>query len=298
MNVYQAQWDHLSSAWKQGRNPQSMLFVGGLDRTLADFTLQLSKLILCKNKTNDAYEPCQVCLDCQMADRREHPDVIWIRPEKIGGPIKIDQIRELQNYSYLTPQRANQRLIGIESADRMNTAAANALLKILEEPAPHTIFLLMAQQLSTVLPTILSRCQVFRFLPQTDFTNLLSLSEQYPEGSEQAMIMSQSESILDELIAVIERRAHPCVIAAQWKQYELSTLLWFFYLVYSQIQIMQVNKSLVTGPVTAHLNKLASLLNSTVIFSQIDKINTLQRKLSHNMNVNHTLVLEDLLFDL
>jgi DNA polymerase-3 subunit delta' len=297
MNMYQTQWDHLQSAWKQGRSPHAMLFVGALDRTLLDFIMQWMTLIFCKNKGNAS---CLECIDCQMTARGEHPDIEWIKPEKNGGPIKIDQIRELQNHSYLTPQRAVHRLIVIESADRMNTAAANALLKILEEPAPHTLFLLMAQQLSTVLPTILSRCQVIRFSIQTDLAtiNLLTLGEQYSQESEQAAIINQAESILDGLIALIEKRVHPCVMAAQWTQFELNIFLWFFYLVYSQIQMILINKSVITGLASNQLSKLASLLNPMKIFAQIDKINALQRKLSHNMNVNHTLVLEDLLFDL
>lgn len=297
MNTYSAQWEYLQSALKQGRFPHALLFVGAFDRSLQDFTKQFVQLIFCKASEN---KPCHTCIECQMTTGDQHPDVEWIRPEKSGGPIKIDQIRELQNHSYLTPQRAVHRLIIIESADRMNTASANALLKILEEPAEHTLFLLMAQQLSTVLPTVLSRCQVIRFASPSNLasTNLLSLGAQYAPESAQAVIISQAESILDGLIAVIEKTTHPCIMAAQWTKFELNTLLWFFYLVYSQVQMMWVHQAAITGPATEQLNKLASLLNPLMIFAQIDKINTLQRKLSHNMNVNHTLVLEDLLFDL
>ena len=297
MNTYKAQWDYLQSARQQGRNPHAMLFVGAFDRALQDFTAQFIQLVLCKAKENKS---CNECIDCHMTACGEHPDVEWIKPEKSSGPIKIDQIRELQNYSYLTPQRASHRLIIIESADRMNTAAANALLKILEEPARHTLFLLMAQQLSTILPTVLSRCQIVRFSSPIDVStaNLLTLGTQYPEESEQALIITQADSILEGLIDVIEKRAHPCVMATQWTQFELNTLLWFFYLAYSQVQIILMQRLAITGPAANQLNKLASLLNPVVVFAQIDKINALQRKLSHNMNVNHTLVLEDLLFDL
>lgn len=297
MNQYQAQWSHLQSAWKQERIPQSMLFVGAIDSALTDFIMQFMTLIFCKSKET---KPCLQCNDCQMALKYEHPDVQWVKPDKSGGPIKIDQIRELQQYSYLTPQRATHRLIIIESADRMNVAAANSLLKILEEPAPHTLFLLVAQQLSTVLPTVLSRCQVLRFLSPVDLSakNLLLIGAQYPQESEQAQIISQAETILEGLIAVIEKKTHSCVMASQWTQYGLSTLLWFFYLAYSQAQLIHMKQSVIEGPASSQLNKLASLLQPMMIFTQIDKINTLQRKLSHNMNVNHTLVLEDLLFDL
>ena len=290
---YRRQWEHIRLAWKNGRLPQAMLFVGLLDNTLTDFIKKLNQMIFCKQEI----KPCHECIDCRMVVHGEHPDVEWIKPEKNSGPIKIDQIRELQNSSYMTPRRAKYRLVIIESAERMNVFAANSLLKILEEPAPHTLFLLIAQQISTVLPTVLSRCQIVRFEVHYDFSaiNLLQLAEHYAEDSEQSMVVKQAETILDGLIAVIEKKEHPCVVAAQWGQFNLSAILWFLYLVYAQVQMMQINVSINTGSATHQLNHLAFLLDPRRIFIQIDKINVLQRKLSHNMNVNQSLALEDLL---
>ncbi|MCL9684573.1 DNA polymerase III subunit delta' [Legionella maioricensis] len=294
---HQTQWKQIQSALQEQRIAQSMLFVGPLHCALGDFVTKVMQLFLCNQKAN---EPCLKCNDCQMIHRMEHPDVEWVKPEKSGGAIKIDQIRELQNSAYLTPQRANFKLIVIEGADRMNTASANALLKILEEPAKHTIFILVAQQLSTVLPTVLSRCQIISFSSSEDSyrNNLLKLGEQYPPESDRSLIISQAESILDGLVALLERREHPCILASQWSQFELSTMLWFLYLVYSQLQYMHLNTRGTTGPASNQLARLLSLLNPVLIFMQIDKINTLLRKISHNMNVNQTLVLEDLLFSL
>lgn len=297
MMTHQKQWQQIQSAVLHQRIAQSMLFVGPLHCALAGFATRVMQLLLCKQKLN---EPCLKCTDCQMIERMEHPDVEWVKPEKNGGAIKVDQIRALQNTAYLTPQRARYRFIVIDAADRMNTASANALLKILEEPAQHTVFILIAQQLSTVLPTILSRCHMISFSSSENSydTNLLLLGEQYQDESERALIIKQAESILDGLIALLEGREHPCVLAAQWNQFELGTMLWFLYLVYSQVQHMHINTSVTNGPAVNQLVKLLSLLNPVLIFMQIDKINTLLKKISHNMNVNHTLVLEDLLLAL
>ena len=297
MNNHQEQWQKIQSAFVNKRVPQSMLLVGPLHCELGLFVRQTMNLLLCKSGQN---EPCLKCGDCQMVERMEHPDVEWVKPEKNGGAIKVDQIRELQSTAYLTPQRSNYRIIVIESADRMNTASANALLKILEEPAQHTVFILIAQQLSTVLPTVLSRCHIITFSSVDDSAsnNLLTLGKHYSQESERAVLFNQADVILDGLIALIERKQHPCVLAAQWTQFELSSILWFLYLVYSQIQSMHVMNTAVIGPATLQLDKLVTLLSPISIFAQIDKINTLLRKISHNMNVNHTLVLEDLLFSL
>ncbi|KTC93317.1 DNA polymerase III subunit delta' C-terminal domain-containing protein [Legionella cincinnatiensis] len=290
---YLSQWKQIQLAWQNERMPQGMLFVGSLDCPLIDFIWKFSQFVFCKKEI----KPCGECVDCRMVLCSEHPDLKWIKPEKRGGPIKIDSIRELHDYSYLTPQRANHRLIVIESAERMNISAANSLLKILEEPAQHILFLLVAQQLSTVLPTVLSRCQVMHFPSYVDLStlNLLQLGERYPPESEQTAIMSQAEFVLDGLISVIKDKTHPCMVAAQWSQFEINTILWFLYLVYSQIQIMQINGIIDVGPATQQLQSLAGLLSPVMIFAQIDKINALQRKLSRNVNVNQILALEDLL---
>ncbi|KTD54483.1 DNA polymerase III, delta' subunit [Legionella sainthelensi] len=290
---YLAQWNQIQLAWQKGRAPQGMLFVGSLDCALSEFIRKFAQFIFCKKEE----KPCGECIDCRMALCSEHPDLKWIKPEKKGGSIKVDSIRELHDYAYLTPQRANHRLIVIESAERMNISAANSLLKILEEPAQHILFLLVAQQLSTVLPTILSRCQIMHFASYVDLStlNFLQLGARYPQESEQMEIINQAEFVLDGLISVIKEQTHPCIVAAQWSQFEINILLWFLYLVYSQIQIIQINGMINAGCATQQLQSLASLLSPVMIFAQIDRINALQRKLSHNINVNQTLALEDLL---
>jgi DNA polymerase-3 subunit delta' len=291
------QWTQIQSALVNQRIAQSMLFVGPLHCSLVDFVTKVMQLLVCKQSSNS---PCYECIDCRMTQRIEHPDLEWIKPEKSGGAIKVDQIRELQNTAYLTPQRAGNKLIVIEAADRMNTASANALLKILEEPAKHTIFILIAQQLGTVLPTIISRCQIITFSSSAESynKNLLMLGDYYPVDSERALIVGQAELILDGVIALLEGKEHPCTIAAHWGKFELGNILWFLYLVYSQLQNMYIDRSVSVGPATHQLAKLLTLLNPLLIFKQIDKINTLLRKLSHNIHVANILVLEDLLLSL
>lgn len=293
---YSSQWSRIQSAWLSNRIPQAMLFVGPFNYDFNDFVRRLTQLFFCKIKNDD---PCFECNDCLMVTQGEHPDVAWIKPEKNGGPIKIDQIRELQTDVYLTPQRSKYRLVVIESADRMNIAAANSLLKILEEPAQQTIFLLLAQQLSTLLPTVLSRCQILRFNQYHDssITNLLQLANESVE-SEKVMVVKESDLILNGLIAVLEQREHPSRIVSQWSNFELSGLIWFLYLIYAQVQVLLLNKFAASDPSLPQLNTLKSLISPLKIYSQIDKINTLKRKLSHNMNVNPTLALEDLLLEL
>ncbi|TAL64062.1 MAG: DNA polymerase III subunit delta' [Legionella sp.] len=296
MKAHQSQWSMLQTAVRNQRIPQALLFVGPAHCGLQDFVTTFMQLVLCDQQQN---EPCLHCLDCRMNGTLEHPDVCWIKPEKSTSAIKIDQIRELQESVYLTPQRKRHRIVVIEAADRMNTAAANALLKILEEPAPHTIFILLAQQVSTILPTIISRCQFFRFQAiEESHKTLLALAEHYAPESERAILLQQATTILAGLIELIDGKQHPSYIASQWAKYEIGHLLWFLYLVFAQLQYLKINEKVEENPHQLQLLQLANLLNPLKIFTQIDKINTILRKLSHNININSTLALEDFLSSL
>jgi DNA polymerase-3 subunit delta' len=106
--------------------------------------------------------PCDVCASCRKAARHNHPNIIVVKAE--GQFIKIGAVKELQARMAFRPGEGKRVLI-IEEADRMNAAAANALLKTLEEPSPGNVLLLTTARSHALPMTILSRCQHLRFTP-------------------------------------------------------------------------------------------------------------------------------------
>jgi DNA polymerase III subunit delta' len=106
--------------------------------------------------------PCDNCASCRKAEHKNHPNIITIRAE--GQFIKIAAVRELQARMAFRPD-AGKRVFILEEADRMNPAAANALLKILEEPSAGNVLLLTTARPYALPMTILSRCQHLRFTP-------------------------------------------------------------------------------------------------------------------------------------
>jgi len=100
---------------------------------------------------------CNKCNECLLVNTGSHADVEIIRTE--GLSIKIDEIRELISRASWAPSIANYRVVVIEDADRLTESAANALLKVIEEPGARTVWLLCAPTLTDVLPTIRSRCR-------------------------------------------------------------------------------------------------------------------------------------------
>jgi len=92
-----------------------------------------------------------------------HQDVRWIEPE--GSVIKVDQIRKVNDFAVQTVQSAPRKVVAILEAERLNPNAANALLKMLEEPPPNTHLILATESWGQLLPTIKSRCQRFEVRP-------------------------------------------------------------------------------------------------------------------------------------
>jgi DNA polymerase-3 subunit delta' len=100
---------------------------------------------------------CGSCINCITTIDGSHADIELIRTE--GLSIKVDEVRELITRTSWSPYVGNYRVVVIEDADRLTESAANALLKVIEEPGARTVWLLCAPTLTDVIPTIRSRCR-------------------------------------------------------------------------------------------------------------------------------------------
>ena len=105
----------------------------------------------------EQHDACGQCQACHLLASSSHPDFHLIKPEQDGHAIKIEQIRELIEICEHTPRLSNIQLVIIEHADALNINAANALLKLLEEPSLQTHFILLVDNHRLLLPTIRSR---------------------------------------------------------------------------------------------------------------------------------------------
>ncbi|MEO5666627.1 MAG: hypothetical protein ABIR96_01075 [Bdellovibrionota bacterium] len=133
----------------------------------------LVAFLMCTEKVSasgsEEAHACGRCESCQAFKNSRthegvHPDLFWISPETKTG-YSVDQIKELKGSLGLARSIASERVVVIESAEDLGAsggAAANALLKLLEEPRPQTRLLLLSSRPEGVLPTIRSRCQSFR----------------------------------------------------------------------------------------------------------------------------------------
>ena len=144
---------------KAGRIVHAQLFQGpdGVGkRTAAELC---ARAMNCRDAINP---PCNKCPSCLQFLSGNSPNLIRVKPEK--NQIKVDPIRDVISKVSLKPNEGRLAVI-IEDADKMNENAQNALLKTLEEAPEYAVFFLIAEKAGVLLPTIRSRCQMFRFAP-------------------------------------------------------------------------------------------------------------------------------------
>lgn len=141
---------------KSGVIGQSYLFAGpvGSNKTAAAYAFAQS--ILCPK------HGCGTCEICRKVVHHSHPDVKYFAPEGANGYL-VSQIREIISDASLAPIQANHKIYIIDSADKLGVQGANAFLKTLEEPPADVVFILLGRTTASVLPTIVSRCQVVPF---------------------------------------------------------------------------------------------------------------------------------------
>ena len=301
-------WEKIQQLLFKKRIPQALLFVGPRHAKILQFANRLMAILICEMEN----APCGDCRACRMLLQGIHPDISYITQEASGSAIKIEQIRGLQQDIYQTPQRASRRFIVIDPADKLNISAANALLKILEEPPSHTVFILMAEQVGSISATILSRCQKYIFPSQDVSSGLfqgdyLTIGQFYPQDTPRAELLTHADSIIRALCDLVDDKVSPCIIAAQWSGFVFDDLLWLLHLITAQIINYALidtstDKSWDEGELSVandlgrgNLIQLSRRLKPVNLFMCLEQINAITKKIHHNVNMNQTLVLEDLL---
>ena len=227
-----APYPWLEAPWRRllagrGRPAQALLLAGPRGVGKGALALAWAQALLCEAPLADG-AACGTCPACHWFGTGGHPDFRLVTlQEKTGKEgetrmataIEVDQAREAVDYVQLSTYRAGFRVVLVNPADSLNLAAANALLKVLEEPPLNTVFVLVSDQPRRLLPTIRSRCtrldiglppidQAAQWLAGQgvdDAKNLLALSGGTPLDAQRWADSGE----LDERRSVLEGLARP-----------------------------------------------------------------------------------------
>lgn len=199
-------WDSffntLAQSLARGDLPQSLLITHREGVFEDELRERLVASLLCLSPFEG--KACGHCAACQLYQAGTHPDCFHLLPEGASNTIKTDQVRAVLKAIAQKPHTSAEQVVVITQADRLNTAASNALLKALEEPTETTRWVLMSARPMQLLPTIRSRTVVLRLPPLSESQVRDSLSEKGVPASAIPVLMSAFDRAPASALAAYE----------------------------------------------------------------------------------------------
>ncbi|MBL1433397.1 MAG: DNA polymerase III subunit delta' [Gammaproteobacteria bacterium] len=185
---HESLWTQLEQSLSQERLAHAYLLQGPAGVGKSQFAQHLAKSLLCEQS---AFDACGQCKSCHLFQVGSHPDLRQLASEA-GKAIGIDVVRETSSFFSLTRQYGRYQIAIITDAERMTTAAANALLKTLEEPPAGALLMLISEQASLLPITVRSRCQSLRFTLPAPEVSLAWLQQQGVESQQAPRLLDSA----------------------------------------------------------------------------------------------------------
>lgn len=314
----QAAWGQLLQRQQRGRLPHGLILYGAEGEGISTFIQWLAQGLLCTTPTAPL-TPCGRCSDCHLFTTASHPGLILPdqRESESSTTLGVEAIRQIISRTQLGQSHGNQVILLAQAAE-MTTAAANALLKSLEEPPANTFYLLQSRDLYPLPLTIRSRCQLIDLTTTTAEPEQLLhwLAERLPQVArlelEQLLILAQGQplaaeqlhheqrlplwqSFIREVAASWSGRAQVGALVPQWLQQGVPLVEWLYLLAYLLTRhhyglISTGQRALISGSITALTPIPLVALQRLVVLLQ-------KRQRQWQMQQMHGLQLQALLLD-
>ncbi len=230
-------WQALVKSLDEGRFGHGVLLCGPVGVGKRTFAEALAQRLLCESQSG-----CGECPPCHWYAAGNHPDWHVLQPEEDKTTIPVDGVRALTAQLALSSLAGGRKVALIEPADAMTVAAANSLLKTLEEPPGSTALLLLASRPSRLPATILSRCQVHAIAPppaadaaawlrdhgDENWPGLLHLAGGAPLAAlalAEAGFGTELKALPRDVAGLLAGSADPAAVAARWQKLGPETAL-------------------------------------------------------------------------
>ncbi|EAR23564.1 DNA polymerase III subunit delta' [Nitrococcus mobilis] len=306
---HQPVWDRLAACHRRGRVPHAIAVVGSAGLGKSRLAIRFAQALLCASPRSDG-DGCGRCRCCHLQAAGSHPDHYAVHPEsEPGGPIKIDQIRRLIEFLMRSSQYGGYRVTLVDPADRMTLAAANSLLKTLEEPPAAAVLILVARQFSQLPATLRSRCRLVQLQPPPAVLAREWLAEHCPEAIGllalaggaplRAMAYAQAgtegryAALIADLLAIVEGHRSPVLAAQNWTGIGLRDWIELLQLALAELARAAFTEcELDRIPGRADLQTLTERIDHSCLHDYMEEVVATRRILDQPLN--EQLVIEDL----
>ncbi|MBE6827881.1 MAG: hypothetical protein E7514_04590 [Ruminococcaceae bacterium] len=267
-NLNTTEKDAVISYSVSGNFPHTMLVEGRDAAGRTEFAEFLANLILCANRTEN---PCGVCSACIKCAAHSHPDIKEYGEETDGAAFKVDTSREIRSDAFVLPNDSDKKVYIIKEAQNMNENAANAMLKILEEPPHFDYFILTCPSRSAMLDTILSRASLI---------NIGESEEVFSEQAEDAAVEISEALCSDTELAVVEAAA----VLSSDKNLFLPVSGCLRVIFTDALIYKQTGKN--TSAYGETVEKISQKLSQAKIYAAVNAVTELSARFRQNANYN------------
>jgi len=306
----------LSAAWASRHFPHALLMHGAAGLGKRHLAAWLAASVLC-DRGADALGRCGDCASCKLITAGSHADLLWVLLEEQKLQLSVDQIRAVSERFSKTSYRAGYKIAIIDPAHQMSVAAANALLKTLEEPPPNSLLVLLSSQPSLLPPTVASRCQRIAIARPSRPAALQWLHEQQVSADAALLEFTSGAPLralayagpqfanLDQamqaaLSALLRGEADVTQLASEWAKQSLPERLVWLDLWLSALARAALTRNVeqLTFPArSAHLPNLPPTANISSVYALVDRIRSLKAQLART-SLQRELALESWLLAL
>lgn len=311
---HQSVWQKLAGLYQSKQLHHALLFSGLRGIGKKEFALQFIEFMLCEKPNGTS--SCQACSSCFLMKTDAHPDFLNIYVED-HETIKVESIRAIQHHANYSSHRNRCKIVLINPAEQMNHYAANALLKILEEPIQSNYFIiLVTHAIEKLLPTVNSRLfkinfngpsqeELFDFVKKQisssdeDIFLAATLNSGQPLAILASLESEEPKQFRDFIKHLFVKEFQPIDLAREWSRKTNPYLKWW-YILLSDLLKLKINKNLSSvdyHTISKEVEQGYLDVSNSKLIQCLNKVEYFLEKMNRNVTINSNLMHESILLE-